>query len=166
MPRVHSGGPRAHGSVTILCPVDGTLQTAHVFSEDKAVAPCLAIAATGRAVCAPVAGIIESVHEDNHSVTLISDEGPRLVVSLGPELSLRNGEGITAEVSPGDRVAAGERILSLDTAYFTHSGVQPLVSVFLGKAGWKDELDKDSLAELGHKVVAGNPLVRFNQIQS
>ncbi|WBO21857.1 phosphoenolpyruvate--protein phosphotransferase [Sphingomonas abietis] len=65
-------------------------------------------------VRAPVAGRIVTLHPARHAVTIESDAGAVLLIHVGLETVALGGEGFVAHVAEGDRVAAGDRLLSFD----------------------------------------------------
>ena len=63
---------------------------------------------------APVAGTIIHLHRAKHALILRSDEGPELLLHLGLDTVMLNGEGFDPMVQQGDHVLAGQSLIAFD----------------------------------------------------
>ncbi|WP_240541171.1 glucose PTS transporter subunit IIA [Bifidobacterium colobi] len=81
------------------------------------------------AVHAPVGGIIKTVAKTGHAFGIKTDDGVEVLVHIGLDTVDMNGEGFTVQVAKGDRVAAGDMLLSVDFAAITRAGHNPVVVV-------------------------------------
>jgi multiphosphoryl transfer protein len=84
-----------------------------VFAE-RMLGDGLAIDPAEGLVRAPAAGTILSVHAARHAVTIEAEGGAVLLIHVGLETVALAGEGFDAKVAAGDRVAAGDVLLSFD----------------------------------------------------
>jgi multiphosphoryl transfer protein len=74
----------------------------------------LAVDPTGSTLHAPCAGEIIALPESKHAVTLRSDGGAEILMHIGIDTVGLGGEGFEAYVSVGQRVAAGERLITFE----------------------------------------------------
>ncbi len=74
----------------------------------------LAVDPTGATLHAPCDGQIIALPESRHAVTLRSNAGAEILVHIGIDTVGLAGEGFEAHVKPGQRVLAGERLITFD----------------------------------------------------
>lgn len=96
------------GWVTRLDDVPDPVFMERMLGDGIAVDP-----AEGRLV-APAAAVVSSVHAARHAVTLELDSGPVLLIHIGLDTVGLGGDGFSAAVSDGQRVAAGETLIEFD----------------------------------------------------
>lgn len=107
----------------------------------------------GRLV-APAAGVVDTVHEAGHAISLAVDGGPMLLMHIGLDTVALGDAGFSPQVKAGQRVEKGDPLIlfDLDTvARSARSLVTPVI-VTNGEA-----FRFDSLASEG-PVQAGDPL--------
>ncbi|SFT68409.1 PTS system, glucose-specific IIA component [Selenomonas sp. GACV-9] len=102
----------------LIAPMSGkTLDLATVpdpvFSE-KLTGDGLAIAAESDTVVAPCDGVISLFFDTKHAFAITTDDGVQVLVHIGLDSIIMNGQGITPLHQRGDQVKAGEPILKLD----------------------------------------------------
>ena len=105
-------------TVSVASPLAGWLTSLDavpdpVFAE-RMLGDGVAIDPVEGVVHAPVAGRIVTLHPARHAVTLETDDGAVLLIHVGLETVALGGDGFTAHVAEGDRVAAGDALLSFD----------------------------------------------------
>ncbi|HEY1891396.1 MAG TPA: phosphoenolpyruvate--protein phosphotransferase [Steroidobacteraceae bacterium] len=74
----------------------------------------LALDPTGTTLHAPCDGEIIALPESRHAVTLRSDSGAEILMHVGIDTVALGGAGFEAHVQQGQRVAAGERLITFD----------------------------------------------------
>jgi phosphocarrier protein FPr/phosphocarrier protein len=84
-----------------------------VFAE-RMLGDGLALDPVAGELRAPCDGEIVSVHRARHAVTLRAANGAEILMHVGLETVGLDGEGIQAHVADGQRVKAGERLISFD----------------------------------------------------
>ena len=84
-----------------------------VFSEGMMGAG-VAIDPTEGTVVAPCSAQVLMVPETRHAVTLRTDGGAELLIHIGLETVALQGRGFEAHVRDGDKVSAGDRLISFD----------------------------------------------------
>ncbi|KFF68109.1 PTS sugar transporter subunit IIBC [Pectobacterium brasiliense] len=65
-------------------------------------------------VVAPVSGEIMTFLESKHAVGIRTDNGLELLIHVGLDTVNLNGKHFTGHIKPGDRVSAGDRLISFD----------------------------------------------------
>ena len=94
-----------------VCPLEETPDP--VFAG-RLLGDGLAIDPTGSTLHAPCDGHVIGVHHTRHAVTLRAANGAEILMHIGLETVSLAGEGFEAHVSDGQRVAAGDRLISFD----------------------------------------------------
>jgi phosphocarrier protein FPr/phosphocarrier protein len=74
----------------------------------------VAIDPLGTTLCAPCAGQIVALPETRHAVTLRTDQGVDVLMHIGVDTVALGGAGFQSHVTAGQRVRAGEALLSFD----------------------------------------------------
>ena len=105
-------------SYHIIAPISGqTIELSQVpdpvFSE-KMTGDGLAILAESADVLAPCDGEITPFFDTKHAFAITTADGIQILVHVGLDTVILNGEGITALHHSGDKVKAGTPILRLD----------------------------------------------------
>lgn len=84
-----------------------------VFSS-RILGDGFAIDPTDATLRAPFAGIVTSLHRAHHAVTLRADDGAEVLMHIGLDTVALKGDGFTPHVAEGDRVKAGDPLISFD----------------------------------------------------
>ena len=101
-----------------MAPLSGTLVPIEespdpVFAQ-KMVGDGVAINPTGSEVVAPCAGTVSQIHDAKHAVAVKADNGVEVLIHVGIDTVMLKGEGFEAKVKVGDKVSAGQPLLSFD----------------------------------------------------
>ena len=116
--RTHLIMNTATSTFHIIAPISGkTIELSKVpdpvFSE-KLTGDGLAILASGDEVLAPCDGVITLFFDTKHAFAITTPNGVQILVHVGLDTVILNGEGITALHHSGDSVRAGTPILKLN----------------------------------------------------
>lgn len=65
---------------------------------------------------APCAGTVAAAHASGHAVTVRADNGAEVLIHLGVDTVNLGGAGFTVHVAEGQKVSAGDRLISFDIA--------------------------------------------------
>lgn len=112
--------------VSIVSPLAG-----EVKPLSEAVDPVFAQGVMGQGVLiepsegelvAPVSGTISVLFPSKHAVGLVTDEGVEMLMHIGMDTVNLDGKGFTAHVYQGDRVVAGNSLISFDIAAIKAAG--------------------------------------------
>ncbi|MBS0397022.1 MAG: HPr family phosphocarrier protein, partial [Proteobacteria bacterium] len=105
-------------TLTILAPLDGWCATLDEVPDPvfagRMLGEGLAIDPLSGEVRSPCDGLVTTVGASRHAVSIRSDAGPDVLVHVGIDTVRLAGRGFEAHVRVGQRVAAGDRLLSFD----------------------------------------------------
>ena len=122
-------------SQVILAPFSGkTVELASVpdpvFAE-KLTGDGLAIELNSDTVLAPCDGVISLFFDTKHAFAITTDDGIQILVHVGLDSIILNGEGITALKESGDQVTAGTPILKIDMDVFEKNSINMISPVLV-----------------------------------
>ena len=133
----------AQAEVSQAAPVASTTASAGIVSSivsplagevkplSEAVDPVFAQGVMGQGVLiepsegelvAPVSGTISVLFPSKHAVGLVTDEGVEMLMHIGMDTVNLDGKGFAAHVAQGDKVAAGDALISFDIAAIKAAG--------------------------------------------
>ncbi|MBP2472921.1 PTS system N-acetylglucosamine-specific IIA component [Crossiella equi] len=149
-------------SLSVLSPVAGTVVPISevpdpVFAQAM-VGPGIAVdpdRTAGEAV-APVDGTVVTLHP--HAFVVATDAGTAVLVHLGIDTVKLKGEGFTLHVVKGEKVRAGQPVITWNPADIEATGYSPVCPVVALDAA------ADTLSDLRAPgpVAAGDPLFSWN----
>jgi multiphosphoryl transfer protein len=125
----------APARIGLLAPLSGILVPLErvpdpVFAQ-RTVGDGVSIDPTSSEVLAPAAGLVTLLHRAAHALAITTDEGLEVLVHIGVDTVTLNGRGFTARVSQGDRVAAGQPLISFDADLIARSAPSLLTQVLV-----------------------------------
>lgn len=101
-----------------------------VFAE-RMMGDGLAIDPLGATLHAPFDGEIASLQQTGHALVIRSDAGAEMLMHVGLETVALGGEGFIAHVREGQRVHAGDRLLSFDLDFLAQRAKSLITPVLL-----------------------------------
>src|SRR5437667_4976412 len=121
--------------VALLAPLSGVLVPLErvpdpVFAQ-RTVGDGVSIDPTSGELLAPAAGRVTLLHRASHALAITTDEGLEILVHIGVDTIALNGEGFTPRVRQGDRVAAGQPLISFDADLIARSAPSLLTQVLI-----------------------------------
>ena len=145
---------------TIYAPVSGkTIALSSVpdpvFAE-RLTGDGLAILADSDEVLAPCDGRITLFFDTRHAFALTTPDGVQILVHLGLDTVIMNGEGITALHHPGEEVTAGTPILRLDLPLLRKKKINFVSPVLIVNY---DKVQNMKIQAAGKHVQAGTDVV-------
>lgn len=116
----------ASEKVEILSPLDGK-QIALKDVDDEVFASGvtgkgIAIIPESSTVYSPADGTISVLFPSKHAVGITTNEGVEILVHIGLNTVMLNGEGFTAFVKQGDVVTKGQKLLEFDKEFIVKKG--------------------------------------------
>ena len=140
----------------ILAPADGELIPLaevpdEVFSQKVMGDGFAVIPANGRVV-APISGTAVSVFPTGHAVGIETKDGVECIVHIGLDTVELNGEGFQPLIGQGEKVKAGQPILTFDKDLIEGKGYN-LTTMVVFPSGYEHAF------EFGHKTVAAGEQV-------
>ncbi|KIQ95479.1 Glucose-specific phosphotransferase enzyme IIA component [Anoxybacillus thermarum] len=143
----------------IVSPLTGNVRSLEnvpdpVFAQ-KMMGDGFAIEPTDGVVVSPIHGEVVQVFPTKHAVGLRSDEGLEILIHVGIDTVHLHGEGFEAYVKAGDRVKAGDLLLSFDLALVQQKAKSPLTPVVITNGEVVNECHRERIeqAERGSTVL-------------
>jgi phosphoenolpyruvate-protein phosphotransferase len=146
------------GTLQVLAPVGGWCATLDdspdpVFSG-RVLGDGVSIDPTDNVVRAPFGAEVVTVPETCHAVNLRADNGAEVLIHVGIDTVGLGGEGFTAHVQPGDRVVAGQELLSFDMDLLLERAASLRTPVIL----LQSDAYTASAPQCAGRVTAGDPI--------
>ena len=149
-------------AAVIMSPADGVAIPLsgvedEVFSQGILGEGC-AVDPSGNELYAPVSGVIDSVFDTSHAISMTAECGAELLIHCGIDTVTLRGEGFLSLVKAGDSVRVGEPILRFDAELIRSRGLLPTTPVIV--------LNGDRFAvfpESFGEVKKGQPLMRLRE---
>ncbi|MGG3956192.1 PTS glucose transporter subunit IIA [Bhargavaea massiliensis] len=143
----------------IVSPLTGNVRSLEnvpdpVFAQ-KMMGDGLAIEPTDGIVVSPIHGEVVQVFPTKHAVGLRSDQGLEILIHVGIDTVHMQGEGFEAYVKVGDRVKAGDLLLSFDLTLVQQKAKSSLTPVVITNGGVVNECHREHIeqAERGSTVL-------------
>ena len=76
---------------------------------------------------APCSGIIETVTDTNHALTMQADDGAEILLHIGIDTVKLKGKFFTCHVKKGKKVKKGDKLISFELDKIVHEGFDPTV---------------------------------------
>ncbi|WP_448649738.1 phosphoenolpyruvate--protein phosphotransferase [Pseudomonas fluorescens] len=143
----------------LLAPLSGVLLALDrvpdpVFAS-RMIGDGLCIDPTSQTLCAPLAGVISSIQDSGHAVSVTDDNGVQVLMHIGLDTVNLAGQGFTSLVKEGQRVEAGQPLIEFDADYVALNA-RSLLTLMLVVSGEPFTL----LTPDGGLVDVGQPLLR------
>ncbi|MGM9669165.1 MAG: PTS glucose transporter subunit IIA [Faecousia sp.] len=125
----------AQSGCVLLQPMDGKVIPLEeigdgVFSSGVLGNGC-GLIPSGEAVYAPVSGTVGTVAETKHAVGIETADGAEILIHVGLETVSMNGEGFDVKVKEGDKVEAGQLLMTFSQAAIEAAEGVSTTSAFL-----------------------------------
>ena len=137
------------GSVLALENVPDTTFASGLLGKGVAIIP-----AEGK-VIAPFNGEVASIFQTKHAIGLESDSGIELLIHVGIDTVKLDGAPFTAHVKEGDKVQAGDLLLTFDRQAILDAGYDLATPIIISNSDDYPELE----IVAGNAVSAGQPLL-------
>ena len=156
-----SGETSSDDTINLIAPLSGEIVAIEdvpdvVFAE-KIVGDGIAIRPTGNKMVAPCDGEIGKIFETNHAFSLESDTGIEMFVHFGIDTVELKGNGFTRVAQEGQKVKAGDTIITFDLEYLKEHAKSILTPVVISNMDQIKEMQKMS----GTVVVAEDPVLKI-----
>ena len=142
----------ADGRIIPLSEVEDEVFSGGILGEGVAIVP------DGSELYAPMDGVVQTVAETGHAISILADCGAEILVHCGIDTVALHGEGFTPFVAVGERVTPGKLLLKFDPALIRKRGYALTTPVVVVNAS------EFSLSMAGQgQVVRGEPLIRLTK---
>ena len=109
----------------------------------------------------PINGVVSVLFPTKHAVGLISDEGLELLMHIGMDTVNLDGDGFTAHVKQGDRVAVGDALISFDIEAIQAAGYPVATPVIVTN---QNDFQTDVTKELPCDVARGEAIFTASKL--
>lgn len=142
----------ADGKRIALADVEDEVFSAGILGDGVAIVP------DAGEIYAPVDGVVETVTETKHAVSIAADCGAQILIHCGIDTVALRGEGFEVYVSVGERVTPGKLLLKFDPALVRARGYAITTPVVVVNAS-----DFTLSIPSGERVHRGEPLIRLTK---
>ena len=119
----------------IASPINGTLIPLSEVPDDVfaqgVLGEGMAIVPSDGEVYAPADATIASVFDTKHAISMVCDNGAEILIHVGLDTVKLNGQFYTPHVKDGDKVKAGQIILSFDKKAVEKAGYKTITPVIV-----------------------------------
>ena len=137
------------GTVLVLDQVPDTTFASGLLGKGVAIIP-----AEGK-VIAPFNGEVASIFQTKHAIGLLSDSGIELLIHVGIDTVKLEGAPFTAHVKEGDKVKAGDLLLTFDRQAIIDAGYDLATPIIISNSDDYPGFDIVAVSA----VIAGQPLL-------
>ena len=88
---------------------------------------CTGIMPENGKIYAPVDGVVSVVTETKHSIVFTAADGRNIMIHAGIDTVKLNGRGFSVFVKEGDKVSAGDHVMTMDLDVIREEGMSPIV---------------------------------------
>lgn len=144
--------------IVIYNPVDGEVVKLddvpdEVFSQ-KMLGDGFAIKPSGEKVFAPVAGEIKVLFPTLHAIAIETKEGLELLIHIGIDTVELKGDGFQAHVKLGDKVKAGDLLVSFNKKIIEDNGKDTITPIIITNMDRVKDLNIDYGVKNANEKVA------------
>lgn len=125
-----------------------------------AVGRGVAVDPSSRHVLAPAAGKIVAAFPTGHAIGIKLDGGAQLLIHIGIDTVNMEGKGFELKVKKGDRVEAGDELVTFDRAAIEEAGYSPITPVLVTnhkKLGSVTALRESGEVDAGEELLEVTP---------
>ncbi|MEI2356541.1 PTS glucose transporter subunit IIA [Mesobacillus zeae] len=139
-------------TLELVAPLSGSLVSLEkvpdpVFAE-KMMGDGLAIDPSEGMAVSPVDGEIIQVFPTKHAIGIRAENGAEILLHIGLETVALKGEGFDAHVKEGDKVKAGDRLMSFDLQIIRTKAKSTLTPVIITNTDSTLSLEKEGLGKV------------------
>ena len=136
---------------TIVAPLTGKIVSIEevpdpTFSQ-KMMGDGIAIEPTEGVVVSPVDGEIVQFFHTKHAIGIQSESGAEILIHVGLETVNMNGEGFEGHVNVGEKVKAGDKLLSFDLDLIKEKAASTVTPIVITNGDAVESLDKRAASE-------------------
>lgn len=136
---------------TIVAPLTGKIVSIEevpdpTFSQ-KMMGDGIAIEPSEGVVVSPVDGEIVQFFHTKHAIGIQSESGAEILIHVGLETVNMNGEGFEGHVNVGDKVKAGDKLLTFDLDLIKEKAASTVTPIVITNGDAVESLDKRAASE-------------------
>jgi sugar PTS system EIIA component len=136
---------------TIVAPLTGKIVSIEEVPDptfaQKMMGDGIAIEPTEGVVVSPVDGEIVQFFHTKHAIGIQSESGAEILIHVGLETVNMNGEGFEGHVTVGDKVKAGDKLLSFDLDFIKEKAASTVTPIVITNGDAVESMDKRAASE-------------------
>jgi sugar PTS system EIIA component len=136
---------------TLIAPLTGKIVNIEEVPDptfaQKMMGDGIAIEPTEGVVVSPVDGEIVQFFHTKHAIGIQSEAGAEILIHVGLETVSMNGEGFEGHVNVGDKVKAGDKLLSFDLKLIKEKAASTVTPIVITNGDAVESLDKRAASE-------------------
>ena len=136
---------------TLIAPLTGKIVNIEEVPDptfaQKMMGDGIAIEPTEGVVVSPVDGEIVQFFHTKHAIGIQSEAGAEILIHVGLETVSMNGEGFEGHVNVGDKVKAGDKLLSFDLDLIKEKAASTVTPIVITNGDAIESLDKRAASE-------------------
>lgn len=142
------------GSLMISSPVSGKVVDLsevpdETFAQEILGKGCAVIPSDNK-ITAPANAVVETVFDTHHAVGLKLENGCEILVHIGINTVELEGQGFTAHISEGDKVTAGQTLITFDKEFIQKKGYNIITPVLVTNSDDYKEVQKIVQGDVMH----------------
>lgn len=145
-------GAHLSGRIVPLSQVDDEAFSAGLLGDGAAIEP------TEGKLYSPADGIVETLFDTYHAISIAADNGCQILLHIGIDTVKLNGRHFTAHVSEKQKVKKGDLLISFDIDAIRNSGYQTVTPLIICNSGNYSSISLESSGIIS----AGSKLIRIN----
>ncbi len=126
---------RGSAGLTLTAPADGETvpmnQIPDIMFSSGVIGNCIGIIPENGHILAPCDGVVSEIADTGNSLTFRNDDGSEILLLVGIDTFILNGDGFCPLVKEGDKVTAGQKVMEADLERIRHAGLSPIVITVL-----------------------------------
>jgi len=147
-------------NIIVKAPLHGTAVTADQINDpafaEQILGTTIGIKPVGERVVAPVNGVVDSIFETGHAVTMISDDGVQIIIHIGLDTVNLKGQFFTTHVKAGDRISTGDLMIEFDKNEIEKAGYDTTTAIIICNSAEFSQID----------TVTGTDVLELDQIMA
>lgn len=136
---------------TLIAPLTGKIVNIEEVPDptfaQKMMGDGIAIEPTEGVVVSPVDGEVVQFFHTKHAIGIQSEAGAEILIHVGLETVSMNGEGFEGHVNVGDKVKAGDKLLSFDLDLIKEKAASTVTPIVITNGDAVESLDKRAASE-------------------
>ena len=146
---------------TVYAPVSGNLIVLVDFPDEAfsegVLGPGCGIEPNEEIINAPFEGEVVQLHDSQHALGLLSNDGVELLIHVGIDTVSMKGKGFKALIKEGDKFVTGQNLLKFSIAEIQKAGFNTAIAVIITNSG-----DYETVNVVPPGVVSvGSPIIRL-----
>jgi PTS system glucose-specific IIA component len=134
---------------TLFAPLNGKVvdieQVPDPTFSQKLMGEGIAIEPADGTVVSPVNGEIIQFFHTKHAIGIRSETGLEILIHVGLETVMLNGEGFTGHVQVGDKVKVGDRLITFDLEFIKENAASSITPIVITNMDIVQSIEKNSV---------------------